>query len=505
MQLLLPALTGILLAVSFPRVGQGCLAWIAFIPLFLAVSRTVTSARAFCAGFLAGAIQLVALLVWMPRVLADYGALPKALAAVAYGLVICMFSCYPGAVCAMTKFLMRRRGNAFLLLFPFIWVASEYAQSLSPFGGFPWLLTGYSQTGYLALIQIADLTGVYGVSFLILSANAALTWILLRRKPVLSAWGPLVAVLGLTAAVLIYGRISLEKWDRIQPDFHAAMLQGNLDIDEPEEVLSKKFTTGYVRMADSLEPSRVDLLILPESPSPASFQYDSSYNQILEDLARRYILGLVFNNIRYEESEGQGRYFNSAYFLDSSGATAGVYDKIHLVPFGEYIPLKKLFSFAETITKDVGSFSPGWEHRVVNLRGRPANAIICFEAVFPGLVRRFVRQGSQLIINLTNDRWYGDSSAPYQHLAIARWRAVENRRYLLRAANSGITALIEPSGRIQSATGLLTEAVCRGRFAFLTELTPYARYGDVFVFLCAIIVLAAFVREIHGAIDKRRI
>jgi apolipoprotein N-acyltransferase len=504
MQLLLPALTGIFLAASFPLADQGYLAWVAYIPLLLFVFRTRTSARAFWAGFAAGAIQLFALLIWMPPVLANYGGLSKALAWFAYSLVICMLACYPGAACAITKFLMKRRGDSCLLLLPFVWVVSEYAQSISPFGGFPWLLTAYSQTGYLALMQIADVMGVYGTSFLILWANAALAWAFLRRKRVLSACGPLIAAVALTAGCVIYGGISLRKWDRVKPEFHAAMLQGNLDINEPEEVLSEKIKAGYVRMADTLKPLQVDLLILPESPSPVSFQYEPAYSRVLEDLARRHSLGLVFNNIRYEQLEEEGRYFNSAYFLDHSGATAGVYDKIHLVPFGEYIPLKKLFFFAETITKDAGGFSPGKDFRIVEMRGRPANAIICFEAVFPGLVRRFVQQGSQLIINLTNDRWYGDSSAPYQHLAIARWRAVENRRYLLRAANSGITALIEPSGRIQRSTGFLTEAVCRGRFAFLEGLTPYARYGDVFVFLCAIIVCVVLMREIRGVFEKRR-
>jgi apolipoprotein N-acyltransferase len=301
---------------------------------------------------------------------------------------------------------------------------------------------------------------------------------------------------------VIYGSVSLRKWEKIRPEYEAAMLQGNLGIEEPEQVLIDKFKNGYARMADRLGPPQVDLLLLPESPSPVAFQYDPAYSRVLEKLARRYALGLVFNNIRYLETAGD--YYNSAYFLDGDGNRTGTYDKIHLVPFGEYIPLKRILSFAETITKDVGGFSPGKNYLVVRMRGRPASAMICFEAVFPGLVRRFVQNGSQLIINLTNDRWYGDSSAPYQHLAIARWRAVENRRYLLRAANSGITALIEPTGRIQSSAGLLQEAVCRGRFAFLAGVTPYTRYGDVFVFLCAIIIGSLLVRETFGGLIKRR-
>ena len=263
------------------------------------------------------------------------------------------------------------------------------------------------------------------------------------------------------------------------------MLQGNISFDDSERVLRDKFQDGYVRMADRLSPS--DLLILPESPSPMNFESDSNYRRTLEFLAGRFPLGMVFNNVTYRGPEQNRQYFNSAYFLDRNGTLAGVYDKMHLVPFGEYIPLKELFSFMNTVSKDEDFFSPGSDYLVVTIGGHPANAIICFEAVFPRLVRGFVQRGSRLIINLTNDGWYGDSAAPYQHLEIARFRAVENRRYLLRATNSGISALVEPTGRIQGPTGILRQAICEGRFDFIGSDTLYTRYGDVFVLLCAII------------------
>ena len=240
-------------------------------------------------------------------------------------------------------------------------------------------------------------------------------------------------------------------------------------------------------MADSTKPFAPDLLMIPESPAPVFFQDDEDYKKLLEQLASRFPLGLAFNNVSWRETGGQRRYFNTAYFLDRRGSLTGTYDKMHLVPFGEYIPLKKVFFISETISKDVGEFSPGQDYSLMRIGDHPANAIICFEAVFPDLVRRFVREGSELIVNLTNDGWYGDSAAPYQHLAISRWRAIENRRYLLRATNSGISAFIEPSGAIQSSTPILRPAVCEGRFAFISRQSLFTRYGNVFVFLCAII------------------
>jgi apolipoprotein N-acyltransferase len=493
MLLLTSLLTGLLLAASYPQVNQGYLAWVALIPLISYVFKAPTCLRAFWGGLIAGAISLFALMIWIPQVLAHFGGLHTALAWLAFVLLVCLLACYPAAACVLTKYLMMRGGERFFLLFPAVWVLFEYAQSFSPFGGLPWLLTGYTQSDYLGIIQIADITGIYGISFVVLCAGTSTVWLVFKRDKKLLASTPFVAAVLLVVACLLYGKISLNRWESTQGEFSAAMLQGNISYDDPEEALDERFQRGYIQMADSMTREKIDLLVIPESPTPLSILYGSTYQDALAKIAGRYSLGLIFNNVRSEESGDSLRYFNSAYFLDRNGTLTGIYDKMHLVPFGEYIPLKKIFFFIEMISKDVDSFNPGKDYRVLNVGHQPANAIICFEAVFPDLVRRFVRRGSRLIINLTNDAWYGDSAAPYQHLAIARLRAVENRRYLLRATNSGISAIISPSGRIQSSTGLLQEAICKGRFSFLAEKTFYTRYGDVFVFLCAIISLGSWI------------
>jgi apolipoprotein N-acyltransferase len=500
---LLPALTGLLLVVSFPRAQQGYLAWVAFVPLIVYVGKSKTASRAFWGGFAAAVIEFFALLIWIPTVLRNYGGLSAALAWAAYGLMVLLLACYPAAACAATKRLMLTGGHAFLLLLPVLWVLMEYAQTLSPFGGFPWLQAAYSQADYVRIVQMADITGVYGISFLILAVNTALAYCGLHHgRP--GARVPLLAVLVVLGACLVYGHVSLRRWGNLRPDFRAAMLQGNLSADDTDEVLGNKIRQGYQGLADRVT-AEVDLLLLPESPTPVFFQNDEAYRQMLQRLAARYPLGLVFNNIRQAEAGGETQYFNSAFFMNPNGTLQGIYDKIHLVPFGEYLPLKGLLFFAKTISRDVGGFSAGRDYRIVAIGNRPSNAIICFEAVFPALARRFTAGGSQLIINLTNDAWYGRSAAPYQHLAIARFRAVENRRYLLRAANSGISALIGPDGRIQASTGLFQEAICEGPFMFLGGTTLYTRYGDIFVFLCAIISCGSMILAVmrHGAVLKR--
>jgi apolipoprotein N-acyltransferase len=302
---------------------------------------------------------------------------------------------------------------------------------------------------------------------------------------------PAPGAAGLLGVCLAYGGQSLHRWEGLSPRYTAALLQGNISADDPDDIMRYKFEQGYLLMAAGLKEPGVDLLVLPESPAPMSFQSDPEYRRRLQDLARHYRLGIAFSNIAFPEAPGDQRYFNSAYFLDKDGGLRGRYDKIHLVPFGEYVPLKSMFYFMQSITQEVSDFSPGGEFLVVDTPAGRMNAIICFEAVFPDLVRRFVTEGSQLIVNMTNDGWYGDSAAPYQHLAMARWRAVENRRYLLRAANSGISAIVDPTGRILASTRLLRKDICIGRFDFIPWQSFYARRGDLVAELCAIICCLA--------------
>jgi len=502
---LLPFLSGILIMAAFPRANQAWLGWMAWVPLIVFVARTKNRRAAFYGGWLSGVIGYFILLRWMPNVMSSYGGMPPALSWAAYALLIAVLACYPAAVCAFARHLVFRRGERCLLLFPFIWLTMELAASMTPFGGFPWLLAGYTQTRFLTVIQIADITGIYGVSFLLICVNTAIAWFILnfflKKKRGGETFTPLLAAALLVAAALVYGHIAVSRWEKNEAPFRAALLQGNLSVDDPYGVLYEKFERGYLRMADSLAPGSVDILVLPESSSPKLFQGDESYRRAMEDLARRYPLGLVLSNINYEERRDDDAWvhYNSAFFLAGDGSLSGVYDKIHLVPFGEYIPYKKLLFFAETISKEMGGFDEGRELQILPLGGKPSNAVICFEAVFPDLVRRFTARGSQLIINLTNDGWYGVSAAPFHHLEIARMRAVENRRYFLRAANTGFSAVIEPTGRIASLTGLGEEAVCLGNFGFIEEKTPYSRYGNVFVLLCVIISAIAGIWTIRSS------
>jgi apolipoprotein N-acyltransferase len=492
-KLLLPSiLSGFLQFAAFPEVNQGWVAWIALVPLFWMILEAPSAAHAFAGGLLAGVVRNFGLLVWIPPVLGRYGGIAGPVAWFLFILLLLMQALFPAAVCALGRGFGRTRLRGLLLL-PFLWVALEYVSHYVFFGGFPWLLLGYSQTDYGHLIQIADVTGVYGISFLVASVNAAIVRLGSRReaRPLRRAW-PLAAAAAMTMGAAWYGETALRRWDALVPDRKAALLQGNLELDEPSSSLIWKFREGYEQMASRLAGAGIDLLVLPESPSPLTFQHDADYRKAMQRLAGAFPLGMIFNNIAYEGENDGALYYNSAYFLGPDGTELARYDKIHLVPFGEYVPLRGLFSFVESLTRDVSDFQPGRNYVLADLAGNPASAIICFESVFPALVRRFVSRGSRLLVNLTNDGWYGDTAAPYQHLSMSRWRAVENRRYLLRATNSGVSAIIDPAGRTQVSTPLLKRDTCVGRFAFIDYQTVYTRHGDAFAVACVIICFLLF-------------
>jgi apolipoprotein N-acyltransferase len=498
---LLPVITGLLLFCSFPKSDHAWLAWVSLVPLLFFIARTRNQKIAFIGSLIAFWIQSFLLLPWIPSVLVHYGGVSFTPAWFLFILLAVYLALFPAFACLIARYCINLKGKGFLLIFPFAWLLMEYAISNFLFNGFPWLLIGYSQSSFPLIMQTADLAGVYGISLLVVCVNTSIAWFFLRRPQNGALWPALIMAF-IVFGCLGYGTLAERNWGGIKANYKVAMLQGNLSADDPQDVIAWKYQEGYKEMVRQSGAGNADLLVLPESPTPALYESNPSYRNTMRQLTHGFPLGMVFNNIAMEEGSGGEKYFNSAYFISQGGDKLQRYDKIHLVPFGEYIPYRSLFSFAGSITRDVGAFSPGSQFLTPKIDNQPANAIICFEAVFPDLVRRFVQKGSRLIINLTNDSWYGDSAAPYQHLAIARWRAVENRRFLLRAANSGISAVITPTGAIESATNIFEQGICTGQFAFLDENSIYTRFGNLLLIPCVIIVIWA-IAYVRLATDKR--
>jgi apolipoprotein N-acyltransferase len=480
--LLIAAGSGLLLSAAFPRPDLYPLAWIALAPLFLVMRR-----RPVASGFAAGLVFFAMVLYWLNIVMTTYGGLSPFFSLLAYLFLLVYLAGYfafaTWAACRLEVLLKLPA----LLTLPIIWVALEYLRGVL-LTGFPWALLGYSQQNFSLAIQSADITGVYGVSLLLVAVNCALAWLLreTRRK---RAWLGATAVLLLAAGHLGYGF-----WREAQPldprekQLQVALVQGNIDQaikwapDHRQTTIDK-----YLQLSSTHGAVSPELIIWPEAATPFYLQEPSALSAQVRQLPRQLGSYLLTGSPAYQQMPDKSyRNYNSAFLFSPQGEQLGRSDKIHLVPFGEYVPLGSMLSFVNKLVAGVGDFSPGTV-QPLSLNGHRLGVLICYEAIFPALARDYVRHGSDLLVNLTNDAWFGRSSAPYQHLAMTRFRAIENRIWLVRAANTGISALIAPSGKVVAASPLFAAATLSGKVGLGSEATFYTRFGDLLAYACLLV------------------
>jgi len=487
---LLAAVSGVLLALSFPKAELWFLAWIAFVPLLLACGQK-SAKKAARLGFTAGLVAYGGILYWINIVVTTYGKLPLPVSVCLYLILAAYLAGYFAVLC----FLVRRaeeKGIPAVLSFPFLWVGLEYLRSFL-LTGFPWASLGYSQYRILPLVQLADLTGVYGISFLIALANVV-AYLLLRKfakkgeddvYPVRSA----AVLVVLLAVVLVYGSLRLRVPETGEP-LKVSLIQGNIDQGIKWDPDFMEATIAiYERLTRQAAAGGADLVVWPESATPFFFQEESPQSFRIKALAREIRSSLLIGSPAYEEGFSRRRLFNSAFLVSPQGEVLGRSDKVHLVPFGEYVPLAKLLPFVHKLVVGVGDFSPGDKITpLITAKGK-LGVLVCFEGIFPELSRQYVRKGAEVLVNITNDAWYGRSSAPYQHLSMSVFRAVENRVPLVRAANTGITAIIDKNGRIGRSTGLFEESFLNGEVRPGSGGTFYTRFGDVFALFCLAVSL----------------
>ena len=465
----LALLSGALLALSFPGSGdRGWLAFVALVPLLAAVEGADWP-RAARLGFTAGLMFWVATMPWIAETLIRYGALPWPLSLLILLALASYLALYTAAFCAALSRVSAERGAVFVLGAASLWVALELVRTYV-LTGFPWNLLGYSQYRNLPVMQVAAVTGVYGVSFVVVAVNAAL-WRLIARarrgKQALAA-----ATVGAATVALAIASGSLIP-HAAGPAFDVALVQGNIDQGVKWDPAAREATLAIYR-ASTIEASRrgADLVVWPETALP--FVFDAGQRGVVHELAREAPAYLLVGAL----AGGPDGNRNSAFLIAPDGAVAGRYDKRHLVPFGEYVPLEGLLSFVDVLGG--GAVRPGRETPVFSTPHARLGVVICYEAIFPSEVRAFFVRGADVLINITNDAWFGHSAAPVQHLAMAAFRAVENRSYLVRAANTGISAVVAPDGRIIRGSGLFSREIVSAAIA--PRLTPsvYTRYGDVF-------------------------
>ena len=480
---LLAVVSGAMLALSFPKPGISPLAWFAFVPLFVAAAG-VPGRMVFKLGFTAGFTAYAGILYWLNIVMVTYGKLHWSVSGALYLTFAAYLALYPGGVLCLTR-RAEERGIPALCSFPLFWVAGELVRSYL-LTGFPWALLGYSQYRTLPLIQISDLTGVYGVSFLIALANVVFyqIWLWLRQKDAPYPVRGLAALLVLLAATLAYGFRELNRVEEGRSQ-RVLLVQGNIPQDVKWDPAFQESTVAtYERLTRKGCQSGDTLVVWPESALPFFFQGEPAYAARVRALAVELKSCLVTGSPAAEREGELVRYLNSAFLISPTGAVLGRSDKLHLVPFGEYVPLAALFPFVNKLVAGIGDFSPGKGARPLETTGGKIGVLICFEGIFPEVARAYVQKGAGMLVSITNDAWFGQSSAPYQHLSMTVFRAVENRVPLVRAANTGISSVIDSKGHIRGMTALFEEAALSGEVRWGEGRSFYSRHGDLFAFAC---------------------
>jgi len=533
-----------LLELPFPLAGpmppwRSVFAWFGLAPLIWAVLSPSCSdgprplRRAFLLAWVCGVLWFMGNCYWIYDTMLIHGGLPPAVSV----LILFLFSLVLGLYFALFGWglqLVRRVTGSVrwaLVFAPFLWVALELMGAR--FTSVPWDQLGYSQVDNGFVNQLAPWTGVYGISFLLVAANAlCATGYLIEMRPITPGtprWRLRSLFGGQTWIVFCAGLIwFLEmgpSWAPPQPETPttatAVLIQPNLDVENtgfwnaPAEWQQhiadfihlgsencKTYIAG-IPQTGATEGEIVcppyathpDLIVWPESPAPF-FEQDPRFQQSMADVARAEQAPLVVtgDGSDFDQENNRWRYYVSAMVFDAGGRELGRYDKIHLVPWGEYVPFKKVFFFVRKLTGKVAAFTPGEDRKVFHLTdGQGAmhryGIFICYEAVFADEIRQFAKNGAEVFVTGSDDGWYGDTSAPWQLLNMARMRAMENRRWILRATNDGITAAIDPYGRVRQSIPRHKVDALHAEFGYVGDETFYTQHGDVFAWLCAALSL----------------
>ena len=489
--------SALLLILSFPNFELAPFAWVGLIPLLVVIARRPNPVRALILGWTAGTIFFYGSCYWLTYSMIHYGGLPSV---VAYLLLIpgaVVVGFFPGLFALVLALAIRKWGPNALLLSPIIWVAFEYAR-LGVTGQL-WNAIGYSQAYHPSLIQTARFGGVYAVSFMILMVNAALAFMVVRRTTRALIIGTITVLL--TTAVVFYHRLFPEPMvdPIINRDTYLTIigLQPNVPMtlvkttEETQELLARHLSMSKQQLDETRGQPGSRLVIWPESPMNFAYASDRQFQEIVTRFVVENQTSLLFNS---QEPAPFGGVYNSAVLINEKGRVISQYDKIRLLPFGEYVPLPRWLPGASLITGIVGDFTPGANYTVMPVSAyHRAGVFICIESAYPSIARTMTKGGANVLINISNDGYLGKTAVMRQHLANAVFRAVENNRNVVRVTNSGITALIEPDGMIRDATNGFETAVRVWRMHDPLEsgITFYTSNGDVMPIFCVAITLVA--------------
>jgi len=503
-KIILAALSGLLIFLSFPKYGAGLFAWVSFIPFFFALRKVTSLRQGLILGFLTGLVGYIGIIYWITYVVVNYGYLPINLGVILMLLLTCYLSIYTALFAAAIVFF---RGKILFLLAPAIWVCLEYCKS-NLLTGFPWENIGYSQYLNFYLIQFADVLGVFGLSFLIIMINAALFDVMAKRskKAMISA----AVVFLILGGVFIYGFIRVGQVEKAMDNaksMEVTLIQGNIDQSiKWNENFQKETLNIYEHLSLQNTPAEGGLLVWPETALPFNFLDVNDLQKQVKYLAVKTKSWFIFGAVSYLPKRGYADYFNSAYILSPDGENKGRYDKVHLVPYGEYVPLRNILPFVRGLTAGIGDFTPGAGFYPLLLDDKKVGILICYEGILPNAARIYKKESAELLVNITNDAWFGATSAPFQHFSMALFRAVETRLYLVRAANTGVSGIFDPRGKIIAQTKIFQREALQGNIKFVNIPTFYAKYGDILVVICFGLIMFYFFLSWKGRLknDSRK-
>ena len=460
--------------------------------------------RSFFLGLLTGAVYFSGTLYWLVETMTTFGGLSSPVAVVAAGLLVAYLALFPAAFAVILARLVRVFGTAALLLAPPVWMATELGRQYV-WDGFPWALLGYSQVTLLPIAQLASLVGVYGLSGLLALVSAAAALIVVergRRRYVVA-----VATLSIVTGFAAWGtaRLHASTLTTAGTPVRAAVIQGNVaQEDKWNPTLADAITRRYIMMTRQALAQGATFILWPESSTPFYFEQDLVRGADIRKLARESGATLVIGSDQIEPVKAVAagkpapdRTYNAAFLIKPDGSVGAVYRKMHLVPFGEYVPLKRILFFVGPIVEAVSDFVPGTEATLLPVDSHVASTAICYEVIYGNLMRQFVLEGSQLLTTITNDAWYGASSAAFQHWDQASMRAIENGRYLARAANTGISGFVDPYGRVLAKSQLFEQTLLVADLRFLDVRTLYSRIGDLVAWLSLALTAAALLATKH--------
>ena len=493
--------SGLLLAFAFPRFNLEFLAWFALVPLFFAIYDG-NARRALKLGFVTGLVFYFITLSWVINTLVNYGNIPTVVSWLILSLLVAYMSLYLGLFAYLVNRFSKSHPVNIFLLAPVTWTALEYLRSTHSIYGFSWQGLGYSQFQSLPVIQMASITGVYGISALIVLVNAGLFVLIHPAFEKYPAWKTFRKRIAVSTLLLLLLCVGFGKWSLNREPVYSTspvrvgLVQGNI----PQEIkwnpaYRDEVLHRYQKLSLKAAVFKPDLIVWPEDVMPFFLGRDASGTQYVIDTVRQMRIPLVLGSPALKETEpalnksAPPQLYNSAYFLSEHGVRLGRYDKIHLVPFGEFVPFRSILFFIDKMVANIGDFERGEGAKVFQLGDHGFAVSICFEIIFPDLVRQPVKEGARYLVNITNDAWFGKSAASYQHMSMVAMRAVENRVPIVRAANTGISGSVDAYGRIVEATEIFEEDWLIAKIHPQTgEPGFYSSYGDVFSQMCLVLV-----------------